>query len=240
MKLSPLPIYLLGIVFAICALLYAFMVHWSPNTTEAQFQKELKAKLDAEAAKMPQAQRRVETARRKVEEIGADWRRIALRHTVPASLERGGIDLSKDRWSLTVDAPRFRDNMQRAVNAQLKRGGVIVESGPTIPFPPSAAPSIVEQYFNFPALKFPVVMFDLGEVRVRGTLQQITNHLKAWRDMPNYLAVTDGLALSGTSPTLSATYNLSIVGYINGTRISPPVQEGTPSATPGAAGAGPQ
>ena len=44
--------------------------------------------------------------------------------------------------------------------------------------------------------------------------------------MPNYLAVADGLQITGTTPTMTGRYNLSIVAYIRGDKIAPPVPEG--------------
>ncbi len=237
MKLSPLPIYLLGIVFAICVLLYAFMVKWTPDQTEAGYYRELATKYRAEAAKMPDAKKRVADAKAKIEEIGARWQEFVIAHTPQTGVANGGIDLSRDRWSLTVDAPKFHDNVQRALNTQLKRGGITVVSGPSVPMPPGSATNVVEDYFNFPAFNFPVAIFDLGQVTVQGSWSQIAAHMAAWRDMPNYMAVTDGLTIQGLSPTLTATYNLTLVAYIRGQRISPPVPE---VAGPSGAGGGNQ
>ena len=67
--------------------------------------------------------------------------------------------------------------------------------------------------------------------------------------MRNYLATTDGLTISGTSPNLTATYNLVVVGYIRGSEVAPVVPEGNigvpvqsgaqPAAGAGAGGAVP-
>lgn len=235
MKLSPLPIYLLGIVFAICVLLYAFMVKWTPDQTEAGYYRDLKVKYDVEAEKMPDAEKRLAVAKAKIQEIGARWQEFVIAHTPQTGVANGGIDLSRDRWSLTVDTLKFHDNVQRALNTQLKRGGIKVVSGPSVPMPPGSATNVVEDYFNFPAFNFPVAIFDLGQVTIEGSWSQIAAHMAAWRNMPNYMAVTDGLAIRGLSPTLTATYNLTIVAYIRGQRISPPVPE-----VAGAGGAGGQ
>jgi hypothetical protein len=67
--------------------------------------------------------------------------------------------------------------------------------------------------------------------------------------MPNYLAVADGLQLSGTTPTMTGTYNLTLVAYIRGTEVAPTVPESTgavqggqgPAAnTPSPGGPGPR
>jgi hypothetical protein len=49
--------------------------------------------------------------------------------------------------------------------------------------------------------------------------------------MPNYLAVADGLQITGTTPTMTGRYNLTVVAYIRGDKIAPPVPEG--GAAPG-------
>lgn len=137
--------------------------------------------------------------------------------------------------------------MQKMLNQQVKAGGIRVISGPTIPPPPGDPTQILLSYFNYPGLP-PVVIFDLGTVTVQGTYQQITDNIEAWSNMPHFLAVADGLKLQGTSPILTATYQVSIVGFLqtDPTRpIFPPVPpEGqlvgtTTTAAPGTPGANP-
>jgi hypothetical protein len=240
MKLSPLTIFIIALSLSIAVLSYAFIKEWMPNQTEAGYQREYAEKLIAEANKMKQAEKRVEKAIQVVQETAKKWQDVVAVKTPPRGLANGGIDLGVNRWQLTVDARRFRDSMQRALNAQLRRGGVTVVSGPQIPFPSESATNIVETYFNYPAIAFPVVMFDLGAITVQGNWRQIEQHVRSWSTMPNYMAVTDGLRLEGTSPALTATYNLSLVGFIREDRVFPPVPEGAPG--PGGAvggGAGP-
>ncbi len=239
-KLSALTILLLGISIGIVALSWAFFTQWQPNMTEAQYHREYKDQLEAQAAMMNKAKERVETAKRMVQEKADAWKDVALRKTPQQSLAMGGIDLSVNAWQLVVDVRKFRNSIQRAVNAQLKKGGVTVLSGPMVPFPSESATAVLADYFNYPAFPFPVVIFDFGTVTVRGTYRQITDHIRAWSNMPNYLAVADGLQIQGTSPTLTATYSLSLVAYIRGDHIFPVVPEGAGGGTgPGAGGPGP-
>lgn len=238
MKLSPLTIFLICLSVSLIALSYAFFREWMPNSTEAGYYRENAEALAAEANKMPEAQKRVQTAIQMVNEVAAKWQGVVEKKTPAPSLDRGGIDLSQNRWQLTVDARSFRNNIQRAVNAQLRRGGVTIVAGPQIPFPSENATNIVETFFNFPSLPFPVVMFDLGTVTVRGTYDQINAHVRAWSSMPNYLAVADGLVLEGTTPVMLANYNLSIVGFIRGDEIYPPVPEGAAAGGGGGGGGG--
>ncbi|HRF61225.1 MAG TPA: hypothetical protein PLH94_15080 [Fimbriimonadaceae bacterium] len=229
MKLSSLTIFLIGLSISLIILaagLFGFFgaegTGFLPNRAEIAMQKEYIQQLKDEANKMPQALRRVEKAKALVEEVGANWQQVVATNTPPP----GMIDLDVPAWQLTKDARGFRNNVQRAVNAQVKVGGVTVISGPFVPFTSESATSIVANDFNYPALGFPVAIWDFGTVTVRGTFEQISANVSGWKDMPNFLAVADGLQITGTSPMLTATYNLSMVAFIRGNQIFPPVPEG--------------
>jgi hypothetical protein len=235
MKIGPVPIIVFGVAFAIILLTHGFFWHWQPNKQDAETWRNHANALQTQADLMPQAVRRREQAIAMVNERAEAWQNVVAVKTPPQSLAAGGIDMNTHAWQLTVDARRFRDSMQRAVNRQLKVGGVTVINGPLVPFPTDAAPAIVASYFNYPAIPFPVVIFDLGQVTVQGTYQQITTNVRQWANMPNYLAVADGLTITGTSPILTGTYNLTIVGFIRGGAIFPAVPE---FAAPGQQGGG--
>jgi hypothetical protein len=231
MKLSALPIILIGLAVGVVVLAYAFFWEYKPNMDQAAFDTEQARALETEANKMPLAKKRVELAEQMVREREAAWSSIVATRTLPSMLARGGINLNQNAWQLVIDARKYRNNAQRAINAQLKKGGVVVVNGPAVPFPDETAPTILANYFNYPAVPFPVVIFDLGTVTVRGNYTQIANHVRSWSTMPNYLAVTDGLQITGTSPQLTGTYNLSVVGYIEVGGLYPPVPEGGAAST---------
>lgn len=231
MKLSPRTIFILFLCLGLAVLSFGYFQHWMPNKEEAGFYRDNIAALEVEAAKMPAAKKRREKAMEMVEVEAAKWQKVVAAHTPPASVESGGINPGVHAWQLTVDSRKFRNSMQIWLNRQLKQGGVKVVAGPQIPFPDEAASTIVANYFNYPAIPFPVVIFDLGAVTVQGTYEQIAANVRAWSKMPNYLAVADGLRLDGTSPVLTGTYNLTIVGYINGNSIFPAVPEGGGTTT---------
>jgi len=247
MKLSALPIILIGLAVGVVVLAYAFFWEYQPNMDQAAFNTEQARALETEANKMPQAKQGVAMAEQMVREREAAWNAVVATRTLPATLASGGINLNQNAWQLVIDARKYRNNAQRAVNSQLKRGGVTVVNGPAVPFPDESAPTILANYFNYPAVPFPVVIFDLGTVTVRGNYSQIADHIRAWSTMPRYLAVTDGLQITGTSPQLTATYNLSVVGYIEVAGLYPPVPEGGGAASnspggpggPGASGGAP-
>lgn len=231
MKLSPLTVYIVGICIVFAAAMVSLSMYL-PNIEEARnFNEHANALID-EADKQAAANKKVEKAIADVTKMQEDWQKVVLVKTPPVGVERGGINLAANRWQLTNDSVKFRDSIQRAVNAQMRRGGVTVVAGATIPPPPATASQIVE-YYNYPAIKFPVLIFDLGQITVRGTYSQILQNVRSWSNMPNYLAVADGLQITGTTPTMTGRYNLSIVAYIRGDKIAPPVPEG--GAAPGGA-----
>jgi hypothetical protein len=197
-----------------------------PDHQEATYQKEYGDKLQAEADKLNLAKKRVERALAARAQMEVDWQAIVLAKTPPKTLQEGGIDLAKNRYQLTRDVRIFRDSVQTALNKQMKKGGIKIIAAPAIPTPSEAEGSVVESFFNYPAINFPVCIFELGTVTVEGTFAQIANHVKAWSDMPNYMAVVSNLRLEGTSPTLRATYNLVLVAYVRADKISPAIAGG--------------
>ena len=242
MKLGRLPIFIIGIMFCIGGISYGYILCYGPNMKEVGMLNENKSLNDTEAHKMPQAQARVKLAKKMVDTKAAIWRAIVETRTPPMDLAHGGIDLSVNAWQLSVDTPKFRNSIQRAVNDQVKKGGVTVVSAPLVQVLDANMPvnAIQAAFYNYPALKFPVVIFDFGTITVQGTYKQILDNVRAYKNMPHYLAVTDGLRIDGTSPNLTGTYNLTIVGFIRSKSISGGVNEGAAAAsTGGGPGGGP-
>lgn len=244
MKLSPLTIFLIFLSVGLAALSFGFFQKWMPNKQESGFYREYVSQLETEANKMPAARKRRKTAEEMVNAEAAKWQTVVGAHTPSESLATGGIDVSVPGWQLAVDSRKFRNSMQVALNKQLKQGGVKVIAGPEIPEPSDSALNIVSSYYNYPAIPFPVVIFDLGAVTVEGTYEQIMANVRSWSRMPNYLAVADGLRLDGTSPILTGTYSVSMVGYLRGKEIFPMLPElaggqggGTPGGGPAGGGA---
>ena len=237
MKLSPLTIILIGVAILIMALSYGFFQHWMPNTTEAGYYNTYAEQLQAEGDKLPQSQARLKKAEEMVTTKAAEWRAVVATKTPLPDVNSRGVNLNVDGWQLTVDTKKFRDNIQRAVNAQLVKGGVkVIGNGPQVPMPTDNASEVLASFYNYPAIAFPVVILDLGQVTVQGTEAQIMQNVRSWKNMPRYLAVADGLTITGTSPNLRGTYNVSLVGYIRGKQIFPAVPE-TGGAAPSGGGA---
>ncbi len=238
MKLSPLTIYIIGIALALPVIAFGLFFNKMPNDTEASFYQAAKEANDAEAAKQRQADQKVATAIQMIKTKAAEWNAISANRTPPASIAAGGITLAQNAFQLSEDTRKYRNSIQRAVNTQLRRGGVKVINGPAIPTPDANAPanSLLLSFYNYPSAGFPVVIFDLGSVTVQGNYNSIMNHMRAYKSMPRYLAVTDALRIDGTSPVLTATYNLTIVGYIRSNVVYGQAPEGA-SAAGGAGGA---
>lgn len=225
LKLSPLTVFIVGLSASAIVLSLGYFRYYKPNTEEAANFNAYADQLQIEADKMPAARQRVENAVNLVNRANAGWQEVVLRKTPPRTVREGGIDLAVNRWQLVVDAPQFRNSIQRAVNAQMRAGGVRVIQAPFVPAFPTDTASLVSEGFNYPALGFPAVFLDFGTVTVEGTFEQISRHVEAWSNMPNYLAVTTGLRFDGTSPTLRGTYQLSLVAFLKGNRVAPPVPE---------------
>lgn len=218
---------------------FAFFRFWQPDMTEANMLNEHKAALELEGSKMPQAKKRVETAIADVNTWAGQWQAIVGYHTPPNDLGSGGINLAVTPYQLTVDSRKFVDNIQRAVNRQVQKGGIKIITGPKIPLSSDDPAAVLADFYNYPAAKYPVCVFELGTVTVEGSYQQITNHVRSWSDMPNYLAVTDGLAITGTGSKLRGTYNLVILAYIRGQQLPPSLTGAAPGTTAGIPGGNP-
>lgn len=236
MKLNPISIYIIGIAVALMALSYGVFYNFMPNSAQAQYFNDATEQLNTEAAKMPQAKKKVENAQREIADLAKSWAAVTSQHTPTNNLGTQGINLNVNAYQLTEDTRKYRNSVQRAVNAQVRRGGVTVVNGPLVPFADSSQPGqLLATYYNYASAGYPVVIFNLGTVTVQGTYEQIMNHVRSYASMPRYLAVTDGLTLDGTSPNLTATYNLTVVGYIPASTVfgGLPASATTASTTPG-------
>lgn len=232
----------LSVAISLVILSYALFMWWIPKNAYAAQLDDYTQKLTTEANKLPRAQAKLKKAQEDVQKKAQEWQAIVAQKTPPESLAGGGIDLSVNPYQLTVDARKFRDSVQRAVNAQVRKGGITVVSAPQVPTPTDDPGTILADFFNYPAARFPVCVFELGQITVRGSYSQISNHISGWSAMPDYLAVASGLTLSGTSPELTATYNLVVVAFLKGEQMSVPVPSGAaaggPTAMAGAPAAG--
>ncbi len=240
MKLSPLTIILIGVAILIMALSYGFFQHYLPNSTEAGYYRTYSQQLEDEGNKLNQAQSRLKKAEELVTTKAGEWRAVVANKTPLPDTNQRGININVDGWQLTVDTRKFRDNIQRAINAQLIKGGVkVIGDGPSVPMPTDDGTGVLAGFYNYPTIAFPVVILDLGAITVEGTEAQIMENVRAWKNMPRYLAVADGLTITGTSPNLRGTYSVSLVGYIRTKEVWPNVPQGGAPAGGGGGGGAP-
>lgn len=231
MKMGAMPIFSIGLALFLIFIGFGLR-EYLPNTEDAKNRADIASKYETEAAKLGKARQRKKAAEEIVQAKADEWQKVVAARTPPH------IDLKKHAWQLVVDSQKYRNDIQVAVNAQVKKGGVTVINGPVVPFPDQDASRIVSTYYNYPVIPFPVLIFDLGTITVQGTYEQIKANVKGWSEMPNYLAVADGLTLNGTSPVLTASYSVSMVGYVRGEAIYPAVPQGTAPTGGAAAGGG--
>lgn len=235
----PRTIWLFGISVG-ALLLVAGYRFYDPKNKEADMYLANAEELRTIAGDAKKAEKKIVDANKLVKQEEVKWNSYVAVRTPATEVSQGGINLNVNAWQLMVDTKRFRNNIQRAVNKQVISGGVKVITGPYVPGIQDNDPAnqVLASYYNYPAIPFPVVIYDLGTVTVEGTMEQIFANVKSWATMPRYLAVADGLRLSGTAPRLTGTYSVSIVGYLKDSGIYPPVPEGAASAPGGAGGGG--
>lgn len=239
MKLGALTIIIIGVAVSIVALSYGLFSNYMPNKAETKMYQDYGSALQTEANKSKQAQKRVKDAVDMVNASAQQWKQVVDTRTPPNNVAQGGIDLGVNPWQLVFDAKRYRNSIQLAVNQQVKKGGVkLPNGGPAIPDPGDDQATILAGFFNYPAIAFPVVIFDLGQITVTGTYEQIQANYTAWGRMPRYMAIVDGLQFTGTSPNLTATYNVQLLGFIRATDIFPPAPEASLAVATAGGGGG--
>lgn len=238
--LYPRTIWLMFLSFAAIILSVGLFRYWMPNQEEAGYKVTQANSLFQEANKLSQAVKKRNKAVEELHLAEAAWLPIMQTRTPLQSTPDGGINLNVNAYQLLLDTKRYRNNIQRAVNAQLLKGGVKVIAGPRVPgvTDVDAPNGVLASYYNYPAIPFPVVIFDLGQVQIQGTYEQIMANVRAWANMPRYLAVTHNLQLTGTAPQLNATYDVSLVGYIRYDGVFAPVPDGGGAAAGGGAANG--
>ena len=230
---------IIGLSISLMILSFAFFHYYIPYNKQTGFENAFADQLQTEGSKLPDTKKRVKTANEMVSKKESDWHKYVEGRTPPEPPAPGAIDISENPYQLAIDTWKFRDNMQRAVNAQIVKGGIqLVGEGPTVPGPvdKNNVGGLLASYYNYPTIKFPVLIFNLGSISVAGTYSQIMNNVRSYKSMPHYLATTDGLRLSGTAPRLIGTYNLTIVGFIHAKKVFGAVPEVAASSTGGGFG----
>jgi hypothetical protein len=222
MKFRPLSIILMGLAIFVVGISYGYFTYYTPNEAEARYYNKYADDLQAVANQLSNAEARVHLATKLVNQSRQDWAAIVATRTPSDRVATGGIDLGVSAWQLAADGRTYRNNVQREINKQLQVGGVKLPNGGPLIQPLGDTQDQVLASLNYPSYAFPVAIFQLNGITVEGTYDQIMANYKAWGRMPNYIAMPDGLLLSGTSPDLRGTYNVIIVGFIKAKGIFPP------------------
>jgi hypothetical protein len=233
-SLLPRTIWLIGISFSVIVLAASLIRYWLPMNEEAAAKVANYNAFVTESNKLSQVVKKKQKAVEIAKLAEAKWRPYVETRTPSNNTANSGININVNPYQLLLDTKRFRNSVQIALNKQLGVGGVRDIEGPRIiGVTDGDSPNgVLASYYNYPAVPFPVVIYDLGQVQVKGTYDQIMKHVRSWSNMPRYLAVTQGLALTGTAPTLTATYNLTLVGFIRHDGIYPQVPDGVTAAAP--------
>lgn len=219
--------------------LAAGLFQYLPNMEEKKYYEEYLSQLQQVSNQKKKAFDRVLTSQKMVRASMDNWTAVTLTRTPPKSVAAGGIDLSVSPWQIAADGRTYRNSVQRLVNDRLKIGGVKLPNGGPFIQPLGEDQASVLASLNYPGYAFPVAVYELPNITVQGTYDQIIRNYKAWGNVPNYICTPDALQLNGTSPLLTATYNVIMVGYIRTTEIYPPAPDAVLAggAAPAAAGA---
>lgn len=181
--------------------------------------------MEIQRLKYKRAKKRDVEVRKKINQLENQWEGIVTLYTPSKDPHKGGIDLSNNRWQITADVQNYAHYLQRTLNSFMIQGGVSLVKAPLVPQPPVSAIDVVEQYFNYPSISFPVAVLEMGEVCIKGTYVQIMEHLKGWKKFKEAIPIIHQIKIAGTTPDLYAFYQLALVIYVKADKISPKVPE---------------
>jgi hypothetical protein len=225
-KLSPLAYVVVGIVLMLMIFTGFYFLKIGPELKEIDMYADKSTELDgiiSEPSKKA-AVERVREALTKVRDAEVQWKQVTSWRT-PAA---GTFNMTPNRWQLVVNARRWHGKAEADLNRWVRRNGVTLVTPPRllVPYPTDQPNELVQFYFNYPALPFPVAIWDLGTITVQGTWDQIMNNVRSWSQVPGYIASVRGLSVSGTGSRLTGTYGLTVVVYVNTPYISGGPAEG--------------
>ena len=219
-KLSPITFIVCGIVLIAVTWAGFWFLSMDKTKQEIASYEEYISQLDEiiSPQSVRMAEQRVESALQKVYDAQLQWKQVASLKTPSA----GRINLTPHRYQLTVNTRNWHGTVEKDLRDWIRKSGVRVlapinefGTGPFVPFPTDRPNELVNFYFNYPALPFPVCVWDLGEITVEGTLDQILSHVRSWNNIPGYIALARGLAITGSGNRLRGTYGLTVVAYVN-------------------------
>lgn len=225
-RLSPLTFAIVG--FVLVAMIFSgfFFLKIKPEREEIGYYAEKSLELEGIISQdsRSRAVERVRNAMQKVRDAEVAWKQVTTWRTPSA----GTFNMTPNRWQLVVNTRRWHGRAESDLNRWVRRNGVALVSPPRllVPYPTDQPNDLVQYYFNYPALPFPVAIWDLGTVTVQGTWAQIMQNVRSWSTIPGYIASVRGLSITGTGSRLQGTYGLTVVVYVNTPYVSGGPAEG--------------
>ena len=222
-KIKKLHVMVLGVLACVVVGVGFFFLLIKPVAAKkAQVQKDLEASKQV-ADQLPSAMRALDEAKKTVAKeqakLGA-YERSKMPNLSFASRDTGMVQL----WHEQVEV------LGPTLVRWAPKGGVRLISDVSVPAPPTNPNDIATDLIKVP----------IGKLDVVGDFQSIMNHIRAWNACPRLVSV-DKPSISGMSPYLKATYDLTVYIFPRGS-AGPQIQmAGTGQAQGGmmAAGAAP-
>jgi hypothetical protein len=206
-----------GIVACILIGTGFYFLSIQPNSQALAIQQKHNADLQGVVAKMPMAEKRVQDAKDEQALVTRGWADYIIRKSPPTST----INLAQNRWKISTQYQTFITKLTLDVTNHIRKTGVTIQKGPGVP-PTTDNPNIlISDVFHFgKGLSYPCAVYPFKGIEVRGTFDKILKHFESWNKFPNYIALADGLKLSGTSPNLVGTYDLTVLVFPRGDSIN--------------------
>jgi len=169
---------------------------------DSQTQTRDKAKSD-----LPVAKKDLEKAKVEVAEAQSRWA-VYDRRLMPVIDLTNRFTGTKQLWNeqLRVLGPKILKFLydDRSVKVVSEKIAIAAPSGD-----PNA---VVRKLFIYP----------MGAITVQGTFDQVLKHTERWNNFDR-LAMVSGLTLSGNSPTLTGTYNLTVFEITHFDKVGPEI-----------------
>lgn len=188
----------------------------------------------------------------RMEELSQVRAKLAERQAVANQLESARLDLAQARQEnleARLDYRRYEESKMPVLSFQDRTAGMIAlwrehaeVLGPLIEKWPRKFGVDLQTQISVPAavadpnaLPSGLIQIPIGEITVRGDYQSILNHMRGWNRF-NRLVRVGPPNLSGISPNLTATYDLTVMFYPR-TEPGDQVAMAAPAAQAGQGGA---
>jgi Tfp pilus assembly protein PilO len=221
-KITRQQIYIIGAVLAVIAAIAVYFAVIKPQGEELAAQTSRRDSRQAKADEKPQADADLKKAKQEVLEAQRDWQRYE-RALMP-QIQIGDLMVGiQQLWREQIKTlgPLTDQFLKADKTVQ------VLQSNIQLPAPPED-PNAVNQ---------PLFVYNLGQVSVQGTFENILRHVERWNRF-NRLVLVDGLSLSGNSPSLVGQYNLTCYVFTQGDTPGPAIPQAGAGGRPGGLGGG--